>query len=169
MKNLSEAIKGVFIALTAGVHNDFYNDVQGQLFKGRAPPGTQYPYAVFALITVVPFRTFSERFENSLIQFSLFSSTSSSSEVEDMFTHLKTLFDDAEFDIAQNVLVWCRYESATLIPDIYTTTEGTIDIWHYAVDFEVKMQAKVYIAGTEIDWATGIAWEDGIEWHDGWV
>jgi len=161
MKNLSTAIYGVFTALTAGVNNDFYDDIQGRLFKGRAPEGTQYPYAVFMLISVVPTRTFSEHFEDSLIQFSLFSSTSSSSEVEDMFTHVKALYDEAQFDITENELIWMRYENAQLMPDAVTTPEGTFEIWHYAVDFEIKMQSKVWVAGGEVDWLLGILWDDG--------
>ena len=161
MKNLSTALDGVFTATDAGVHNDFYNDIQGRLFKGRAPEGIQYPYAVYTLIAVSPFRTFTEHFEDPLIQFSLFSSTSSTSEVEDMFTHLKELYDESQFDITENDLIWMRYANAQLIPDAVTTPEGTFDVWHYAVDFEIKLQSQVYVTGAEIDWIGGILWDDG--------
>jgi hypothetical protein len=132
MKNLTTAIFAKCISGT-----DLHTDIGGRLFKGRAPEGTEYPYIVFYLISDVPENTFTEDMENCLIQFSLFSSNSSSSEVEDMFTHLKSLYDDCSFTISGSSLIWMKRQMAQLLAEEHVTPSGTIEAWHYTVDYEV--------------------------------
>jgi len=113
----------------------------GRLFKGRAPEGAAYPYAVYLIVSDVPEKTFTEDFEDVLIQFSLFSSASSSSEVEDLFTYLKALYDECAMTITGSTLVWMKRVNATLTVEDHTTPDGTVEVWHYAVDYEVKTEA----------------------------
>ena len=141
MKSLTTAIFGLMTSSTA-----LYADIGGRLFKGQAPQGMEYPYVVFMIISDVPDKTFTEDFEDILIQFSLFSSASSSGEVEDMFAHLKELYDECAMTIAAvshdvaNTLVWMKRQNATLMVEDEETPAGTRQIWHYAVDFEIKTQ-----------------------------
>lgn len=132
MKNLTTAIFGKFSGSL------LETDIGGRLFKGRAPDGAAYPYAVFLLVSDVPEKTFSEDFENVLVQFSLFSSASSSGEVEDMFTHLKTLYDEQPMTITGSTLVWMKRVNATLTVEDHTTPDGTVEVWAYHVDYEIK-------------------------------
>ena len=131
MKNLTKAIYGQ----VAG--SSLYTDVSGRLFKGRAPDGTSYPYIVYFVVTDMPSKTFTEDYENVIIQFSLFSTASGTTEVEDMFTHLKTLYDEKPFTITGSTLVWMRRSNTSFLVEDHTTPTGTQQVWHYAVDFEV--------------------------------
>jgi len=132
LKALSTAI---FAKCAVGT--DFYTDISGRLYKGRAPANATYPYAVYMLVSDVPDFTFTEDFERVLIQFSLFSLTSGTTQVEDMFTHLKALYDDCALTITGETLLWMRRENAILMPEDHTTTAGTAQVWHYSVDYSV--------------------------------
>ena len=132
MLNLTKAIFGKCAVGTA-----LYTAIGGRLYKGRAPEAVHYPYAVFMVVSDVPERTFTEDYENVLIQFSLFSSTSGSTEVENMFTHLKTLYDECALSPSGSTLIWMRRQNATLMVEDHTTPEGNQQVWHYAVDFEI--------------------------------
>ena len=142
MKSLDTAIFGKMTSTTA-----LYSDIGGRLYKGKAPAGTEYPYIVFlSPISDVPEKTFSEEFEDILIQFSLFSSASDDGEVEDMFAHLKELYDECALTISAvshdiaATLVWMKRANAVLMVEEQTTPSGTQEIWHYAVDFNLLIQ-----------------------------
>lgn len=69
-------------ALTNGLH---FN---------TAPPNTDMPYATYFIVSDIPGRTFTEKMENCIIQFNLFSDTSDDAEVEDIYRKLIACFDD---------------------------------------------------------------------------
>jgi hypothetical protein len=125
--------------------SNLYTKIGGRLFKDRAPEGVEYPYVIFILVSNVPEKTFTEDYENVLIQFSLFSMASSSSEVEDMFTYLEDLYDEKGMTIpavapdVASTLVWMKRQQAILSTEEHTTPDGTIEVWHYAVEYEVKI------------------------------
>jgi hypothetical protein len=133
MKNLIAAIVDRFTSVT----NDLYTDVGGRLYKGQAPQGAELPYAVFMIVSDVPDRTFSESFDDVLIQFSLFADRSTDMVIETMFSHLKELFDECEFIVTDASLVWMKFQQANLMIEDHTTATGTAEVWHYAVDFAV--------------------------------
>ena len=134
MKALSQAI------FTKTTGSALSTALGGRIYKGRAPDGTAYPYAVYLLVSDVPDPTFTETLENVLIQWSLFSSASSSGEIEDLFANLKTLFDDCSLTITGETLLWFQRANATLMIEDHTTPDGTVDVWHYAVDYDIKIQ-----------------------------
>lgn len=133
MKALSQAI---FSKLSGSLLD---TDINGRLYKGQADDGAEFPYAVYQIVSDVPERTFTERFENVLIQFSLFSAASGSTEIEDMFSHLKALYDECSLSITGYTLNWMRMSNAVQMTDEVTTTNGTQKVWVYHVDFEVMM------------------------------
>lgn len=135
MKNLTTAI---FSKCSAGT--SFYTDIGGRLYKGRAPEGAAFPYAVFFVVSDVPDDTFKDNIEDVLIQFSLFSSTPSSGEIEDMFAHLKALYDDCVLTITGNTLIWMIRGVAQLLSEEETTPSGTQNVWHYTVDYSIVME-----------------------------
>lgn len=130
LKNLTTAIFGKMTSST-----DLYSDIGGRLFKGRAPEGAEYPYVVYLLVSNNPDKVFVSNYEDALIQFSLFSSTSGSTQVEDMYTHLKALYDECSMTITSETLIWMRRENAILMVEDHTTPAGTVQVWHYAVDY----------------------------------
>lgn len=134
MKALSQAI------YSYSVNSAFSNAIGGRFYKARAPEGTIYPYAIYLLVSDVPDNTFTENLEDVLIQFSLFSSASSSTEVEDMFTALKALYDDCALTITGSTLIWMQRGLASLDPEEHTTQDGTVEVWHYSVEYSIKTQ-----------------------------
>ncbi len=101
MKALTTALYSKFTALTAGVHNDFYNDIGGRLYDTQADQDAPMPYAVYLVVSDVPEYAFVNKpSEERQIQISLFSNASSSTEIKDMYTHCKALFDNASLTIS---------------------------------------------------------------------
>ena len=134
MKALTTAIYGKLSGSALGT------DIGGRLYKGRAPEGAEYPYVVFMLVSDVPDLTFSEKYQDVLIQFSLFSSASGSTEIEDMFTHLKTLYDECSLSPTNETLIYMMRGNTTLMIEGHTTPAGTADVWHYAVDYNLMVK-----------------------------
>jgi hypothetical protein len=135
-------VKALTTALFAKctVGSALHTSIGGRLYKGRGPDGATYPYAVYLLVSDVPDPTFAEQLEEVLVQFSLFSKASSSGEVEDCFTNLKALYDDCSLTISGETLLWMRRRNATLMVEDHTTPDGTVAVWHYAVEYSIMTQ-----------------------------
>lgn len=131
MLELSKAIFGKLSGSALASH------IGNRLYKGRAPERAEYPYIVYLIVSNAPWKTFSENFEETIIQFSLFSSTSGSTEIEDMYEDLITLYDECAMTVTGSTLVWMKRQNATLMIEDHTTSAGTEQVWHYAVDYEV--------------------------------
>lgn len=134
MKNLTTAIYGKLTGSTLS------SAVGGRVFRGVAPGGTEFPYVVYSLISDVPEYTFSETLEDVTIQFDIFSKASSSSEVEDLFGYLKSLYDFCSMTITGGSLLYMRRNVAILYTEDFTTPSGTETVWHYSVDYEIMMK-----------------------------
>lgn len=132
MKNLTTAI------YTKALGSTLYSLVGGRFYKGRPPEAVTFPYLVYSVVTDIPFRTFSEEYENVEMQFSLFSETSSTSELEDMYTALKALYDEEALTIIGSTLVWMRRLNANFMVDEHTTPSGTKTVWAYHVNFDIR-------------------------------
>jgi hypothetical protein len=131
-------LKALTTAIFSKVAGSTLNtDIGGRFYKGRAPQSPTFPYVVYFLVSDVPDNTFTEKLDDILMQFSLFSSASSSSEIEDMYTHLKTLYDDCSLTITGETLIWMKRQHAILMVDDFTTPAGTVAVWHYAVDYSI--------------------------------
>jgi hypothetical protein len=115
-------------------------DVSGRIYLDQYPssesPAT-FPYCVFFIVSGVPHRTFTERYTNTLIQFSLFSSSQSAVEITNMYNDLKTLLDECSLTITGNTLVWMREQNLTTMTEDITTADGTQSVKHWACDYEV--------------------------------
>lgn len=94
MKELQSAIVTKFNALTGGNHNTFYTGIGSRLYFRKAPNvEVTFPYCIFYFGSDVNDYQFIEEFDNVVVQFSIFSNTSSSSELGDLLTYAKSLFD----------------------------------------------------------------------------
>jgi len=131
MKNLTTAIYGRLTgsALSARIAN--------RLFKGQAPPGATYPYAVFMVVTNTPDHDFSNDYENTIVQFSLFSIASGTTEIENLYTDLKTLYDEKSFTVIGSTLIWMRRGTTVFQVEDHITPTGTQRVFCYHCDFEV--------------------------------
>lgn len=133
MNNLLTAI---MTKITTGP-SAFSSDVGGRVFLDQAPPGSEFPYCVFFIVSNVPEWQFKERYEDILIQFSLFSASEGATEITDMYTDLKTLFDDCSLTITGSTLVWFRRQNLITMVDEITVADATQAVKHWAVDYEV--------------------------------
>ena len=134
MKNLTTAI---FSKLAGSA---LYDDINGQMFKMNVPQGTPFPYVVFSIISDSQADSFKHKFDDVAVQFSLFSASGSTLEIEDMYEDLKTLYDDCALSpTSATVCLMYREETAFNVDEIITP-EGTQDVYHYAVAYSITQQ-----------------------------
>lgn len=129
------------INLTTAIYSKFSGsalstDVGGRMFKLEAPQDTEMPYVVFFVVSNVPQYPGGKTIEEFMIQFSLFSSASSSTEVEDILTHLRSLYDDVVLTITGNTSIYFIRGNFTAMRDEITTASGTVGVWHYVQEYD---------------------------------
>ena len=134
MKNLSTAL---FTKFTGSA---FSTSIGGRLYKARAPQNPTWPYAVYYLISDVPRDTFTEKLEEVIIQFSVFSQASGSTEIEDIVTNLKSLFDNCSLTITGNTHIMMNRQGSSLTSVPADTEAGTGEYWQYDVDYLVNLK-----------------------------
>ena len=134
MKNLSAALFSKF------TDSAFSTSIGGRLYKARAPQSPIWPYAVYYLISDVARDTFMEKLEEVIIQFSVFSQASGSTEIEDIVTNLKALYDNCALTITGNTHIMMNRQGSSLTSVPADTELGTGEYWQADVDYEVTMQ-----------------------------
>jgi hypothetical protein len=115
--------------------------VGGRIYFDEAPEGTAFPYVIFSIVTDSQADTFKSKLEDVTIQFSLYSTSKGLTEITGMFANLKTLFDDAVLTITANTQVMIARQYLTTMFDDITTTEGTVGLRHWAVDYQIITEA----------------------------
>lgn len=108
------------------------------MYLDQAPDKPTFPYVVFFIVSSVPEKTFTEDLSETLIQFSIYSASSSATEISAIYAALKTLYDECSLTITGSSLVWMKETNLVTMTEDMTTTTGTTTIKHWAVDFEVK-------------------------------
>lgn len=116
-----------------------FNDVGGRVYCGKAQQGAEFPYIVFFSVGGYIERTFTERYSEYQIQFSLFSASESLVEISTMHKDLISLFDECSMSITGSTLQWMRQvgEPQQMVDEI-TTPTGEAAIHHWAQDFNVR-------------------------------
>ncbi len=132
MNNLLTAIYGKFSGSALST------DVGGRIYLDQAPDGAEFPYVVFFIVVGTQEKTFTEHYTNTLIQFSLFSASSSAAEIATMYADLKALFDECALTISGSKLVWMKESNLTTMVEDITVADATQTVKHWAVDFEVR-------------------------------
>jgi hypothetical protein len=112
-------------------------DIGGRLYKGEAPQEAEFPYVVYFIVSDVPEYPGGKTIEQVLLQFSLFSSASGSTEIEGMLTHLRTLYDDVVLTITGYTSIFFIRGNHIAMREDVTTVGGTAGVWHYAQDYEL--------------------------------
>ena len=131
MNNLLTAITNKFSGSALS------SDVSGRIFLDSAPDNTEFPYVVFFIVSGTPEKTFTEHYTNTLIQFSLFSALEGATEIMDMYTDLKALFDDCSLTITGSTLVWMREQNLTTMVEDITVADASQKVKHWAADFSI--------------------------------
>ena len=115
----------------------FSTDVGGRVFLDEAPAGTEFPYCVFFIVSGVPDRTFTERYTETLIQFSIFSSSIGAAEITTAYNDLVALLDECALTITGSTLVWMKETNLVTMTEDIVTASGTQGVKHWAIDFEI--------------------------------
>jgi len=133
-------------ALTTGLYNRasgaagvaFMASIGSRFYDTEAPQRATFPYVVYLIVSQVKDWQFVERFEDVLLQFSIFSTASSSLEADDIYTLLVALFDEQYLTVAgYSHFIWMWRNNLTRMRDEITTKQGTVGAWHLAVDFDL--------------------------------
>lgn len=111
--------------------------IGGRMYLDQAPGKPTFPYVVFFIVSSVPEKTFTEDLSETLIQFSIYSSSSSATEVSAIYAALKTLYDECSLTITGSSLVWMKETNLVTMTEDMTTATGTTTLKHWAVDYEV--------------------------------
>jgi hypothetical protein len=134
MKNLTTAIYGKCTSET-----DLYAAIGGRLYKGEVPQSAQFPHVVYFVVSDMPEYPGGKTIEQVLVQFSIYSITSSSTEVEDILTYLQSLYDDCSLTITSNTLIFFIRGNLTCMREDIETTSGTKGAWHYSQEYDVRI------------------------------
>jgi len=134
MKNLFAAI----MTKTSG--SSLSTAVGGRIYLDEAPAGCEFPYVVFRVVTGGPDNMFNKKGKDTLIQFSLFSTSKGATEITTMYADLMALFDECVMTITSNNLVLMDFQNLATMVDEITTPEGTATLKHWAVDFNIITQ-----------------------------
>ena len=116
------------------------SDVGGRIYLDQAPDGCEFPYIVFFIVSGVPEKTFTEDFENILIQFSIFSASPGATEITTIYNHLDELFDECSFTITNNLLLRMNRENLTTMVEDITVANAitTVKGWH--IDYSILIE-----------------------------
>jgi len=131
-------MKDLFRAVYDHYTGDPLSDSLTAMYNTEAPYDAEFPYAIFSLVSNTQDFTFTEDFENCLVQIDLFSDKSSPEEICNLYELLKgdpTIgegFDFLELSIENYETVSLVRENATLI-----RLEG---IWQYTVTYRVLLE-----------------------------
>jgi hypothetical protein len=137
MTGLSSAI---FSKCAAGT--TLHTAIGGRLYDVDVPPGTEYPYVVFKGYSNIRKRNFTDKFQDMMIQFSVVSSKYlDSTEVDSISKAVEDLYDGASLTVTGFTCLHMRLENSTEpMPEEHATTDGTTQVLHNAMDFNVLLE-----------------------------
>jgi len=133
---ISTAIMTLFNAMSAGVHNDFWNAIGGRLYKHIAPQNTAFPFATYHIINVTPDFTIGGKndAEDFIIQFNLYSNDKmSTAALETAYTALRTLFDWCAVELTNYYTNYFRWDWSRQYQD-------PDQVWIYAVQYRIALE-----------------------------
>ncbi len=135
MLELSKAIYSTFTQETSGSHNDLYNSVNGQLYKAEADrANATLPYIVYYIVSNLRDDTLQESFEDTLVQFSIFSDADSSTEIEGIYGKLKELYDWCNLNVSGKKVTYMKRVGTRFVRNVEE------EYWQYDVDYRVHYE-----------------------------
>ena len=116
-------------ALKASLSGGFHNT--------EAEQKAVMPFGVFQVISNTQRLTFSEDQEDFLLQIKVFSDKKSSSELNNMYTQIKRVFDFAVFTLSGYTSIYCKRAHA-----IKTKTD---ERWQYTTTYRILIEKDVSV------------------------
>jgi hypothetical protein len=116
--------------------------IDGKIFYGKAPASTRFPFVVFSRVAGSNDWTFTETFDNPLIQFSVFSADSESSmEAAGIADAVRTLYDKCKLSITGETFLYMWLSNVVgPMDDDSISQDGADGGWSCHLDFDVKTQ-----------------------------
>jgi small nuclear ribonucleoprotein (snRNP)-like protein len=132
--------------LTKGIANKMSGSppsklVNGRVFEDMAPAKTAFPYIVWFIVSSVKEKTFTEEFRNTSVQFSIFSSSTSSGEVKAIYKQLSLLLDECSLRMDSGTVLRMYESNLVTMVESVTTPTGESMVRHYAVDFDILTES----------------------------
>lgn len=132
--------------LTKGIVDYYTADVMASTFTAiyfcEAPSDAVYPYVIFSYVNIAHDLTFTERFEEAVVQFDIYTDEASGEVLGDLYDlligdeDLDTGFDYAEFAVSGYNLL--GFERENSIPHKYFLENKTV--WHYMVQYRCLLK-----------------------------
>ncbi len=142
MTDPTKALVVLFNALVLGIHNPVYIAVEGRLYNSvaedltRYPQGVPYPFITFQEIVDSQSETFSESFETLLYQFSIFSNSKSSLEVESIYDKLILLLNKPTLSISNYFFLDMKREPGARLIRV----NDKVSYWQRVVTYRIFIQ-----------------------------
>ena len=131
MKKINDAIYTLFTTKTGGVYPALHINLGGRLYGMNAPQKATWPYGIFFPVSDVPDYLFDKTLTTSRVQFSLFSSDESSSNIETLYDNLTTLYDWCKLTLTSVTFLYMKRLNSTLLRDPNDM------YWMYHIDYEL--------------------------------
>lgn len=128
-------MRELFTAIYSKLSGSAFEVSATGLYLYQAPQERAMPYAVYQLISNVPEYTFTSIHEEILIQFNLFSDSTTDEQVSDMYSDLKALYDDCDLTIT-------GYRHVRMVRDLAILTKEDEETWKYTVQYRVLIEKE---------------------------
>jgi len=116
--------------------NNLKTALNGQMYPHEALQSASFPYGVYMVVSNEFDEDFGDTHEYVSIQFSLFSEKESAAEINTLYGHLKTLFDDQILTVSGYTMLMFKRRTSQLVRDPEQAT------WHYIVDYEIILEGE---------------------------
>lgn len=124
--------------MTKTVDSALATAVGGRIYFQEGPDGAAYPYIIFFPVSQVPEYPGGKTMEDMWWQFSIYSTSAGLTEITDILTKLRSLFDDCNLTISGETLIYCLRGNLAIVENIeMTTTIGTQMVRHWAQDYAI--------------------------------
>jgi hypothetical protein len=108
----------------------------GGLHFSEAPQSKPMPFVVYDIISAMPDYTFTENYEGATVQFAIYSNTSDSAQVNDIFGKLIAVFDWCTLTLTGYTSI---YMKRTFSHVEKNTDDPQIRYWQYIVQYELNI------------------------------
>ena len=116
--------------------------VGGRIYLGRAPQNAAFPYVAYFVVTGMPDDAFKQKGRDLTIQFSIYSTSQSASEIATIYNALHSLYDDCSLSITGHTAIWMHETSLVTMTDDITTLPGETEVKHWAADYSLITEAS---------------------------
>ena len=128
-------LTGIFARFNALPINTFKTGISGNLFSRYAPQNTPFPYAVLDIVTGIGDWNFTQDFDDVDLQISLFSQSTSETEIGTLYSTLRALYDDCALTVVGYTHLFMQYDQ------YWSLSNPGENIRQYTVQYNILLQS----------------------------